>query len=186
MVCVWSCALAIIFIAGMVYTMYMSDKTELIQNFMNILTEEQRERYNRIREERLKIYYQGFGLGILFSLVIIIIYIVQDISGGEVEENIFSDNLAGTFYALIAAALNAVLSILDQKTSFEFHPYVILSVTGFFMISFSPILMSLCKDEFSMDTANFTLLFLCGASCFFRLYFHHKSIDENFFSRWRN
>lgn len=71
MVCVWSCALAIIFIAGMVYTMYMSDKTELIQNFMNILTEEQRERYNRIREERLKIYYQGFGLGILFSLVII-------------------------------------------------------------------------------------------------------------------
>ena len=47
--------------------------TTLKSEFMNVLSEEQKKIYTDIIEERKNIYYTGFGLGILLSLLFIFI-----------------------------------------------------------------------------------------------------------------
>ena len=69
MVCAASCAIAIVFIVAMIFTMYGSDKTDAIQNFKRILTPQQNDIYAKITNERRRIYFVGFGLGLLLSFI---------------------------------------------------------------------------------------------------------------------
>ena len=69
MVCEMSCAVATIFIVAMIFTMYRSDNTKAIQSFKRILTPQQNEIYMKIANERRRIYFMGFGLGLLLSFL---------------------------------------------------------------------------------------------------------------------
>ena len=69
MVCRTSCVVATIFIVAMIFTMYGSDKTESITNFRRILTHQQNVIYDKIANERRRIYFIGFGLGLLVSFI---------------------------------------------------------------------------------------------------------------------
>ena len=64
MVCTTSCVVATIFIVAMVFTMYGSDKTEAITKFRRILTHQQNVVYDKIANERRRIYFMGFALGL--------------------------------------------------------------------------------------------------------------------------
>ena len=72
MVCAASCAIATVFIVAMIFTMYGSDKTDAIQNFKRILTSQQAAIYQKITNERRQIYYVGFGLGLLLSVIFLV------------------------------------------------------------------------------------------------------------------
>ena len=67
MVCSTSCVVATIFIVAMIFTMYGSDKTNAIRDFMRLLTPQQIVVYEKIANERRNIYFIGFGLGLLAS-----------------------------------------------------------------------------------------------------------------------
>ena len=67
MVCSTSCVVATIFIVAMIFTMYGSDKTNAIRDFMRLLTPQQIVVYEKIANERRNIYFMGFGLGLLAS-----------------------------------------------------------------------------------------------------------------------
>jgi hypothetical protein len=69
MVCTTSCVVATIFITAMIFTMYGSDKTESINNFRRILTHQQNVIYDKIANERRRIYFIGFALGLLASFI---------------------------------------------------------------------------------------------------------------------
>jgi hypothetical protein len=69
MVCSISCAVAAIFIIAMIFTMYGSDNTKSIQNFRRILTPQQNNIYTKIADERRRIYFTGFGLGLVLSFI---------------------------------------------------------------------------------------------------------------------
>lgn len=69
MVCSTSCVVATIFIVAMIFTMYGSDKTNAIQNFTRLLTPQQVAIYQKIANERRRIYFIGFGLGLIASFV---------------------------------------------------------------------------------------------------------------------
>jgi hypothetical protein len=69
MVCAASCAISAVFIVAMIFTMYGSDKMEATQQFKRILTSQQNEIYEKITNERRKIYFVGFGLGLLLSFI---------------------------------------------------------------------------------------------------------------------
>ena len=71
MVCMISCGIAAILIAGMLYTSYMAERTQLTQNFMKILNPKQQNIYKRIVKERRNIYFAGFILGLILSLIVI-------------------------------------------------------------------------------------------------------------------
>ena len=59
--------------------------TTLKSEFMNVLSEEQKKNYTDIIEERKNIYYTGFGLGILLSLLFIFILNLKKIKLNKVS-----------------------------------------------------------------------------------------------------
>lgn len=72
MVCKTSCVVATIFIVAMIFTMYGSDKTNSINNFRRILTHQQNVIYDKIANERRRIYFIGFALGLLASFIFLL------------------------------------------------------------------------------------------------------------------
>jgi len=69
--CATSCGIAVTLIAGMAYCTYMGNRTQLVQDYMRTLTEDQQRVYARIVEERRGIYLRGFGWGLLLSALLL-------------------------------------------------------------------------------------------------------------------
>ena len=72
MPCSISCTLSFIFIVSMIYMNYASTKNQTIQKYEQQLPEELKETYRKIQQERQSIYYYGYALGFILSLIIII------------------------------------------------------------------------------------------------------------------
>ena len=72
MVCSVSFFISVMFIVAMVYLNIASYKNKTIQNYRDQLPDNLRIVYDKISQERLKIYYQGYILGLFLSLIIII------------------------------------------------------------------------------------------------------------------
>ncbi len=68
------------FIIAMIYMNIMAYKNKTVQNYKDQLPSEYKEKYENIVKERIKIYYQGYGLGFVLSLFIILYnyYIKKD------------------------------------------------------------------------------------------------------------
>ena len=72
MVCYISFFISMMFIVGMVYFNTEVYNNNTIQNYKNQLPQELKDIYEKITQERIKIYYQGYALGLFLSLGIII------------------------------------------------------------------------------------------------------------------
>ena len=71
MPCSISCAISCIFIIGMIYFYNATDKSEIVKQYKATLPIDLQQRYEKIIEERKRISYQGYGVGLLLSLVIL-------------------------------------------------------------------------------------------------------------------
>ena len=70
MVCGITCIIALVFLIANIYTIFScSNNKKLKKNFLNVLNEEQKITYEKIINERKNIYYSGYILGILLSLI---------------------------------------------------------------------------------------------------------------------
>ena len=69
MVCYGSCMFASVFLIANIYTMFSCSNDNRKQEFKNTLTKEQQVLYEKIIDERKKIYYGGFLLGIVLSFI---------------------------------------------------------------------------------------------------------------------
>jgi len=67
----FSCILSGIFIIGMIYFYHAVDKSEIVKQYKATLSLDLQERYEKITAERKRISYQGYILGVLFSLIIL-------------------------------------------------------------------------------------------------------------------
>lgn len=70
-VCMMSCAISLVFIIGMVYMNLFVDKVGVAQSFLSTLSEKQREIYGKIVGERKSIYFSGYGIGLVLSLLLV-------------------------------------------------------------------------------------------------------------------
>ena len=71
MACSISCIISCIFIIGMIYFYNATEKSEIVKQYKATLSPDLQKRYERITSERKWISYQGYGLGLLLSLVIL-------------------------------------------------------------------------------------------------------------------
>ena len=71
MVCSVSCSISTIFIIGMIFFYNATNKNETVQQYKSTLNAGQREIYDKIAKERLNISIQGYVLGFVLSLLII-------------------------------------------------------------------------------------------------------------------
>ena len=72
MVCSISLTISLVFIIGMIYMNCISDSNQVIKSYRNNLSSELQQIYDKISSERASIYFQGYGLGLLISLLFII------------------------------------------------------------------------------------------------------------------
>lgn len=71
MACAISCMISAIFIISMIYFYNLSDKSEIVKYYKSSLSTDLQKRYEKITKERTNISYQGYALGVIFSLGII-------------------------------------------------------------------------------------------------------------------
>jgi hypothetical protein len=71
MACAISCIISVIFVIGMIYFYNMSNKSEIVKHYKSSLSSDLQKRYDKISKERMLISYQGYALGLIFSLGII-------------------------------------------------------------------------------------------------------------------
>ena len=72
MVCSISFFISFMFIIAMVYSNIAAYENKTIQTYKNQLPDNLKDVYDRISKERLKIYLQGYALGFMLSLFVII------------------------------------------------------------------------------------------------------------------
>lgn len=75
MACTISCMISAVFVIGMIYFYYMTDKNAIVKHYKEILSPELQKRYEKITKERMYISYYGYGLGLILSLCLIFYYI---------------------------------------------------------------------------------------------------------------
>jgi primosomal protein N' len=76
MFCKTTCFVSIVFLIANIYVMLNVDKNELKDNFVKLLNFNQKNLYESLIKERRNIYFQGYALGLLFS-IIYLFYIKQ-------------------------------------------------------------------------------------------------------------
>ena len=69
--CKTSCFIAIIFLIANLYTMFMCINSKQKQQFFNTLDTDQQRIYTKIITQRKTIYYTGFAIGILISVILL-------------------------------------------------------------------------------------------------------------------
>lgn len=72
MVCSLSCSISAIFIIGMIYFYNMTDKSKIVKHYKEKLPRDLQNLYDKLSRERLMISYQGYVLGFIISLFIIL------------------------------------------------------------------------------------------------------------------
>jgi len=70
--CSISCAIALVFIISMIYMNNATQKSQTIQLYQEQLPTNLKNLYAKLTNERLRIYYYGYVLGFILSLIIII------------------------------------------------------------------------------------------------------------------
>ena len=72
MACSVSCMISMIFFIGMIYFYNMTGKSEIVKNYKKTLSTDLQKRYEMITAERKQLSYQGYALGLAFSICLII------------------------------------------------------------------------------------------------------------------
>ncbi len=73
MPCTMSCSISAVFLIGMIYMNYSVAKSQIILKYKSQLPENLKKIYEQISNERTTIYYQGYILGFILSLIIILV-----------------------------------------------------------------------------------------------------------------
>jgi uncharacterized protein YacL len=71
MPCPISCTISLIFIIGMIYFYYMTDKSEIVKTYKEKLPSDLQKRYEKISKERMTISLYGYFYGFIISLFLI-------------------------------------------------------------------------------------------------------------------
>lgn len=71
MACIISCSISLIFIIGMIYFYYITNKSQIVKTYKDKLPIDLQNRYEKISKERSRISYTGYALGFIISLFII-------------------------------------------------------------------------------------------------------------------
>ena len=112
MLCGTTCAIALVFLIANIYTILScSNNKEDKKDFLNVLNEEQKITYNKIINERKNIYFSGYGIGILLSLLGLVFI-------KKITKTRFNNISLVCFVGAITFVTNYLFYILYPKTDY--------------------------------------------------------------------
>lgn len=154
MICKTSCLIATGFIISMVYKSFSYD-IEKLNKFNKVLNTEQREIYVKVINERRNIYFTGFGLGFILSLLYIYLKYKNKLNVSKVPFvciTIMITFLTTYFYYILAPKTTYMLKHLETQEQIDawlsvyrsmqvnFHFGLVLGLFGIGFLS-----LSVCK-----------------------------------------
>ena len=83
MFCKTTCFVSIVFLVANIFVMFNVDKDKLKNNFIQLLNHQQRELYESLIKERRNIYFQGYALGLILSLIYL--FYIKQILGKRIN-----------------------------------------------------------------------------------------------------
>ena len=148
MVCCISCVISCIFLIGMIYFYNATDKSDIVNQYKATLPIDLQQRYEEITNERRKISYQGYGLGLLLSFVII--YLSRKMNTISLVCTVMATSfLTNYFYYMLSPKSDWMLNHLNEdqaKTwllmyrsmSYNYHLGIVLGIiaVGIFAFAF--------------------------------------------------
>jgi hypothetical protein len=154
MVCTISCTISAVFVIGMIYFYNMTDKSIIVKQYKEKLPSDLQERYMKITEERKKISYHGYILGLIFSMFII--YYNIKIKETEMNSSALVCTVMATcfltnyFYYMLASKSDWILNhtnnqeqvkawlIMYREMSYNYHMGIVLGIiaVGIFAFAF--------------------------------------------------
>jgi len=108
MKCFINCTVGLVFLIANLYCMFSVDKSDKKDKFFKTLNLELQNKYTKIVEERRKIYYQGFILGILLSFLMVLI-------GSTFKKNLSNQTVVCTVLT-VTLVTNYLYYILAPKS----------------------------------------------------------------------
>lgn len=111
MFCKTTCFVSIVFLVANIFVMFNVDKDKLKNNFIKLLNHQQRELYESLIRERRNIYFQGYALGLLLSLIYL--FYVKQILGKRINNILLVCSVG--FIVFIA---NYLYYILMKKSTY--------------------------------------------------------------------
>lgn len=154
MVCTISCTISVVFVIGMIYFYNMTDKSTIVKQYKEKLPLDLQERYMKITEERKKISYYGYILGLILSLFIIYYNIkIKDaeMNSSELVCTVMATSfLTNYFYYMLAPKSDWILNhtnnqeqvkawlIMYREMSYNYHMGIVLGIiaVGIFAFAF--------------------------------------------------
>ena len=156
MVCAISCLLSTVFIISMIYFYNATSKSEIVKTYKEKLSPELREKYEQISKERMRISYQGYTLGFVLSMLIIL-YNVYSKSKTEKAFNVFSlmcivvstSFITNYFYYILSPKTDMMINHLKTKEDiqawkvmyremqYNYHMGLVLGIIGVGILSFA-------------------------------------------------
>jgi len=109
--CGTTCALAITFLVADIYLAMTADCVKNKDEFMNMLSNEQRKRYTDIIEERKGIYFKGYLVGLVCA--ILFIFMTRDVKRTKIMSTGIICAVGG-----ITLLVNYLFYILSPKSDF--------------------------------------------------------------------
>ena len=109
MPCQISCLVSIIFIIGMIYMTYATINSNIMRKYQQQLPENLRTLYKSIVDERMRIYYFGYLLGLILALLIIFYNI-------QIKKGRFSNLSLICLVTSVSFLTNYFYYILSPKT----------------------------------------------------------------------
>lgn len=111
MFCKTTCFVSIVFLVANIFVMFNVDKDKLKNNFIKLLNHQQRELYESLIKERRNIYFQGYALGLLLSLIYL--FYIKQILGKRINNILLSCSVG-----FIVFITNYLYYILMKKSTY--------------------------------------------------------------------
>lgn len=120
--CGISCFISIIFLTANIYTMLCIGCAENKSKFINLLDNKQKLIYQNIISERKNIYFQGYGLGFIISLIFIFINKYQKLKMPYWSTVCIAGAITLTvnyFYYMLSKKTTYMISHLNSKAQID-------------------------------------------------------------------
>ena len=127
MVCGITCTIAIVFLIANLYVTFTIDKTRMKDKFYKTLSKEDIARYENIIKERRDIYLQGYGLGLVFSVIYLLLnnYFMKGMNINMTMKSLYNTGvicivggitvLTNYFYYILAPKSDSMIIHLNKE-----------------------------------------------------------------------
>lgn len=153
MVCRISCGISTMFIIGMIYNTNAADKSKVTQKYERQLPNNLKKIYKDIVKERTEIYYTGYILGLILSILLLLVHVYglnrKYSTTTMICQTVMISFLVNYFYYILTPKKNMMLEHIEgpeqtkawlnmyKAMQYNYHIGIVLGLIGVGILAYS-------------------------------------------------